>query len=187
MMTSASGADFEKAVNNLDLISGDQGWCVAAVLRDECRGITISAQHTLEYVFRQKVGLFASDHQYGDVNGVPILPEVHAIVPGITKRVRDVRIAQQLIAVAFGLPFHAMDRQMTPMFVFQFARTAPRRDERYSSAASMVSKLFGASLRLAPRRSNPGPRQIRSNIVDHDAADRAARQCRENHANQAAQ
>ena len=94
-MTSASGAYFEKAVNNLDLISNDQGWCVAAVLRGECRGITISAQHSLEYVFRQKVGLFASDHEYGDVNGVPILPEVHAVVPGIAKGVRDFRIAQR--------------------------------------------------------------------------------------------
>jgi hypothetical protein len=92
-MTSTSGADFEKTVNNLNLISGDQGRCVAAVLRGECRSITISAQHSLEYVFRQKVGLLASDHQDGDVDRIPILPEVHAIVLRIAKRVRDVRIA----------------------------------------------------------------------------------------------
>src|SRR6476660_7256837 len=169
MMTSASGADFEKAVNNLDLISGDQGWCVAAVLRGECRGIPISAQHTLEYFFRQKVGLFASDHQYGDVNGVPILPEVHAVVPGITKRVRDVRIAQRLIAVAFGLPFHAMDRQMTPMFVFQFAERRQdatkiqfRRVDGYETLWSLVE--------IGAKAKQSRPRQIGSNIVDHDTA-----------------
>ena len=43
MTTSASRADFQKAVNNFDLISSDQGWCMAAVLHGVCRGISVSA------------------------------------------------------------------------------------------------------------------------------------------------
>ena len=67
---------------------------MAAILHDVRGRIAVSAQHSCEDVFRKKVGLFAPHHQDGNVDSVPIFPEVHAIVPRIAEGVRNIRIAQ---------------------------------------------------------------------------------------------
>ena len=94
---------------------------MAAILYDVRGCVTVPAQHSCEDVFRQKVRLFASDHQDRNVDGVPIFPEVYAVVPRVAERMRNVRIVQRLVALAFGLPFHAVNRQMAPMLVLQFS------------------------------------------------------------------
>lgn len=127
---------------------------MAAILHDVRHRIAVSAQHTREDVFGKKIRFFSPNHQDGNVDSIPIFPEVHAIVPRISERVRDIGIAQGLVALPLRLPFHAVNRQMTPVLVFQFSERS-QNAPRYNSAALMVSKSFGASLRLAPRRSNP--------------------------------
>jgi hypothetical protein len=91
---SASTAAFEKGPYNLDLVSGDQGRCMAAILHDVRTRIAVPAQHACEDIFRKKVGFFSPHHQDGNVDSIPIFPEVHAIVPRISERVRNVGIAQ---------------------------------------------------------------------------------------------
>ena len=93
-MTSARGFSFEKRPNDLDLISRDQGWCMAAIFYVVRRRMTVSAQHACENVFRKKVGLLASDNQDGNVDSIPVFPEVHAVVPGIAERMCNFRVAQ---------------------------------------------------------------------------------------------
>ena len=83
---------------------------MAAILYDVRGCFAISAQHSCEDVFRKKVGLFASDHQNRNVDGIPVFPEVHAVVPGIAERVRYARVTQRLVVLSFRLPFHAINR-----------------------------------------------------------------------------
>ena len=87
MTTSASGPTLEKCINNLDLIWCDQRRCMAAILHDVRSSVAISPQHVREDICRKKIRLFASDHQNRNINSIPVFPEVHAIVPGITERV----------------------------------------------------------------------------------------------------
>src|ERR1035437_6968394 len=122
MMTSASSSTFEKSLHDLNLISRNQGRCMAAISYHVRRRITVSAQHSCEDVFGKKVGLFPSHYQDGDVDSVPIFPQVHAVLPRISERVSNVRVAQRFVALPLRLPFHAMNRQMTPMLVFQFSQ-----------------------------------------------------------------
>ena len=129
----------------------------------------------LEYVLRQKVGFLASDHQDRNVDSVPVFPEVHAVVPGIAERVRNIRVTQRLVSLPLRLPFHAIDRQMTPMLIFQFS-------ERRQNATKIQFgcwdsfEALRSLIEVGTETKQSGPRKIRSNIVDHYAADRAARQ-----------
>ena len=59
---------------------------------------------------------------------------------------RNVRIVQRLVALAFGLPFHAVNRQMTPMLVLQFS-------ERCQDATKLQFRRVNGHLHLPKLRA----------------------------------
>ena len=94
MTISARSTAFEKGFNNLNLISRDQGRCMATIFYDVRRRVTVSTQHSCEDVFREKIRSLPLYHQDRNVDRVPIFPQVHAVVPGIAERVGNTRVAQ---------------------------------------------------------------------------------------------
>ena len=54
--------------------------------------VAIPAHHVLENGFGQQVRSLSADHENGHFDGVPVFPEVYAVMPGVSKGVGNVRV-----------------------------------------------------------------------------------------------
>src|SRR5205807_8311781 len=108
-----------KLLQDLNLVVSDQGRRMAAVRDSVDADIAIAPHHVLEEAFREQIRFLPTDHQNGDIDRVPVFPEIDAVVPWISKRMSDVRIAQRPEAAPLRAPSHTVHRQMLPVRILQ--------------------------------------------------------------------
>ena len=94
----------QKLRHDLDLVVSDQGRRMAAVRNGVDADIAIAPHHVLEDAFGKQIRLLPAYYQNGDVDRVPVFPEIDAVVPRVSKGMGDVRIAQRLEAAALRAP-----------------------------------------------------------------------------------
>src|SRR3954467_4123940 len=146
---------------------------MAAIRNGVDADIAIAPRHVLEDGFGKQIRLLPAYHQNGDVDRVPVFPEVDAIVPRVLKSMGNARIAQRPEAAPLRAPCHAMRRQMPPVRILE-------PPEGRQNAPIIGFGLFYRRKRCrrlvetGAEAKQSGPRQIRSDIVDDDAADRTA-------------
>ena len=92
---------------------------MTAILDGVDADVAIAAHHVLENGFGEQIGLLPADHQDGDVDGVPVFPEIDAVVPGVSKGMGNVRIAQRFEAARLRAPCDTMRCQMPPVRILQ--------------------------------------------------------------------
>ena len=81
----------QKLRDDLDLVVSDQGRRMAAVRDGVDADIAIPSHHVLENGLGKQIRLLPTYHQNGDVDCVPVFPEIDAVVPGVSKGMGDVR------------------------------------------------------------------------------------------------
>src|SRR2546423_14498637 len=95
---------------------------MAAILNCVDTYVAISSHHVLENGFREQIGLLPTYHQNGDANRVPVFPEVYAVMPRVSKRMGNIRIAKRLEAASVGTPCDAVRRQMPPVRILKLSK-----------------------------------------------------------------
>src|SRR3954469_9411565 len=109
----------QKLRYDLDLFVSDQGRRMPAVRDGVNADIAIAPHHVLEDAFGKQIRLLPAYDQNGDIDRIPVFPEVDAVMPRVSKGLSDVRIAQRLEAARLRAPDHTMRRQMPPVHILQ--------------------------------------------------------------------
>src|SRR5207248_2482276 len=164
----------QKLRHDLYLVVSNQGRRMPAVRDGVDADITIAPHHVLEDAFGKQIRLLPAYYQNRDSDRVPVFPEIDAVVPGVSKGMSDVRIAQRIEAAPLRTPGHAMRRQMPPVRILQ---SPERRQNPPIVAFGLVHGLkgFWRIVEIGAKAKQSGPGQIGSDIVDDDATDRTAR------------
>src|SRR3954447_1353122 len=174
----------QKLRNDLDLVVSDQGRRMAAIRNGVDADIAIAPHHVPEDGFGKEIRLLPAYHKNGEVDRVPVFPEIDAVVPGVSKGMGDIRIAQRPEAAPLRAPDHTMRCQMPPVRILQLPE---RRQNPPVVAFGLFDRLKGSwrlvEIGTETKQSSPG--QIGSDIVDDDAADRTARKGGQHHPDQA--
>jgi hypothetical protein len=89
----AGGVAIEEFGDNLDLIVGDQGWRMTTILNGVNPHVAIPAHHVLENGFGKQIGLLPTEHQNGDIDRIPVFPEIDTVMPRVSKGMGNVRVA----------------------------------------------------------------------------------------------
>src|SRR4051794_20469646 len=176
----------QKLRHDLDLVVSDQGRRMAAIRNGVDADIAIAPHHVPEDGFGKQVRLLPAYHKNGEVDRVPVFPEIDAVVPGVSKGMGDIRIAQRPEAAPLRAPDHTMRCQMPPVRILQL----PERSQNPPVVAFGLFDRLKESWRIVEigaEAKQSGPGQIRPNIVDDDATDRTARKGSQHHPDQAAQ
>src|SRR4051794_28905998 len=116
---SARAGIVQELADDLDLIRRDQRWRMTAILNSVDAHVAIPTLHILENSFGEQIGLLSADHQDGNIDGIPVFPEVHAVMPGVSKGVGNIRIAKRLEAASLRAPCNTVRRQMPPVRILQ--------------------------------------------------------------------
>ena len=165
--------------DDLDLIVGDQGRRMTAVLNCVDPHVTIPAHHVPENGLGEQIRLLPANHQNGDVDRIPVFPAVDAVMPGVSKCMGNIRIAERLEAASLRAPRDTMPCQVPPVCILKLPEG---RQNPSVVDFGLFDRLEGlwriVEICAEPKQS--GPRQIRSDLVDDDATDRAARKRRQN-------
>ena len=95
-------------------------------------------------------------------------------MPGISERPHDLRVEKHDVPLSARVPGHAVSSDVAPMFVGEGAERRQDLTEIGFGLPQIVKvRRDGSDVRADA--SKAGPRQVRTNVIDHETANWVAR------------